>query len=153
MSYSEIVSKIKINCVVVLDSDRAGDLYMEKLYPRWIEPIVYTIEGKYPYDKDLRQKCEYEFANNPNLTVFAFGSRSATMKTLSQKKLNMFSFFRKDLMYFNWQKPILDFDVDKIIHLMTAFYMPEDLDRITNYENQILAYDSNSVKWYHHLLF
>ena len=38
-----IIENLEIKNVVILDSDSAGDLYMEKLFPYWVDVVVITL--------------------------------------------------------------------------------------------------------------
>lgn len=147
-----LVETVRIQHVIILDSNEAGDLYMERLYPLWIDPIVFTLEGKYPLNANLRDRVVSALANNKNINCILFGSKSEKYKTASDKKLCMGSFLMQDLTMYFWQSPRFDFNDEKIVDLMYLFCNDRDTDRLSNYSKIFDAYNKSSLKWFHALI-
>lgn len=146
------VDAVRIESVIILDTDSAGDLYMEKLFPLWVDPIVFTIEGKYPLSLELRQRVLHELEHNPTVRCVLFGAQSEKCKTASDRKLPMAPFFVKDLTSYFWQKPMFEFDEQRIVELMKEFCEKVDTERLGSYKS-ILDYNKkSSIKWYHQLI-
>jgi hypothetical protein len=146
------IDAIRIESVVLLDTDKAGSLYMERLFPLWVDPIVFTIEGKYPLNNELRDRTITELSQNKNIRCILFGAQSEKYKTATDRKLSMAPFFIQDLTSYFWQKPMFEFYDQRIIELMKEFCEKVDIDRIGSYES-ILNYNKRStVKWYHSLI-
>lgn len=162
MLSDEDINNIDIRYVVLLDSDEAGDLYMERMFPLWTDVIVVTLDGKYPENPVLKERILRELQTNRELYCFAFGANAVTqLNVVSPKVLHLVDFFFADLVKFPWQKPKLDLNEDRIIVIMHAFAnkIANTADRLNNY-NAVLSYFENakepyqvaSCKWYHMLV-
>lgn len=143
---------IRIESVIILDSDNAGDIYMERLYPLWIEPVVFTIQGKYPIEKKLRERTIEELGTNKNLKIVAFGADSEKFVTASEKRLSLASLFIQDLTMYFWQEPVFEFNEQRIVKLIQEFCQSNDLNRLISYQNMFHSYKQSSIKWYHSLI-
>ena len=146
------ISNIEINNVVLLDTNAAADLYMEKLFPLWSSVIVVSLEGKYPLNQDLKNRVFENLSNNTNLSILIFGAQAEKFETASQKRMNMQSLFRLDLRRYPWEKPVFEFDEYKITELCRAFCDSPDKNRLQSYNSFIDAMIPESVKWYHDLV-
>jgi len=146
------IDAIRVESVIILDSDQAGDIYMEKLFPLWIDPIVFTIEGKYPLHNGLRQRVIRELEDNKNVRCILFGAQSEKYKTATDRKLAMAPFFVQDLTSYFWQKPMFEFYEQRIVELMKEFCEKVDTDRLDSYQPILDYYKKSSVKWYHSLI-
>ena len=151
-----IIENLEIKNVVILDSDKAGDLYMEKLFPYWIDVIVVTLEGKYPLNLTLRHKILKELENNENLICFCFGANSDRYPLKTKKKLSLISFLYKDLTFNKWDRGIFDFNEERIVQLMMGFSGDSmsrlKIERIDKYNSLLKIAQPDSVRWYHHLI-
>lgn len=153
---NDIIEHVEIKNVVILDSDSAGDMYMQKLFPYWVDVTVFTIEGKYPINPLLRQRVINELETNENLFCFTFGSAADKYKCKTQKKLRMAPIFFKDLTFNKWSQSVLQLNEEKIIALMMAFVGDTmsrlKAERIEKYNTLIKTAEPDSVKWYHSLI-
>ena len=151
-----IIENLEIKNVVILDSDKAGDLYMEKLFPYWIDVIVVTLEGKYPLNLTLRHKILKELENNENLICFCFGANSDRYPLKTKKKLSLAAFLYKDLTLNKWDQGIFDFNEERIVQLMMGFSGDSmsrlKIERIDKYNSLLKLAQPDSVRWYHHLI-
>ena len=151
-----IIENLEIKNVVILDSDKAGDLYMEKLFPYWIDVTVITLEGKYPLNLTLRHKILKELENNENLICFCFGANSDRYPLKTKKKLSLISFLYKDLTFNKWDRGIFDFNEERIVQLMMGFSGDSmsrlRIERIDKYNSLLKLAQPDSVRWYHHLI-
>lgn len=151
-----IIENLEIKNVVILDSDKAGDLYMEKLFPYWVDVTVITLEGKYPLNVTLRDKVLKELENNENLICFCFGANSDRYPLKTKKKLRLAPFFYKDLTFNKWSQSAFDFNEARIVGLMMGFSGDAmsrlKIERIDKYNSLLKIAESESVKWYHHLI-
>ena len=151
-----IIENLEIKNVVILDSDKAGDLYMEKLFPYWIDVTVITLEGKYPLNLTLRNKILKELENNENLICFCFGANSDRHPLKTKKKLSLISFLYKDLTFNKWDRGIFDFNEERIVQLMMGFSGDSmsrlKIERIDKYNSLLKIAQPDSVRWYHHLI-
>jgi hypothetical protein len=151
-----IIENLEIKNVVILDSDKAGDLYMEKLFPYWVDVTVITLEGKYPVNLTLRNRVLTELENNENLFCFCFGSKADKYPLKTKKKLRLAPFFYKDLTFNKWTQGIFNFNEEKIIGLMMAFVGDTmsrlKIERIDQYNGLLKIAQPDSIKWYHHLI-
>lgn len=151
-----IIENLEIKNVVILDSDKAGDLYMEKLFPYWIDVTVITLEGKYPLNLTLRNKILKELENNENLICFCFGANSDRYPLKTKKKLSLISFLYKDLTFNKWDRGIFDFNEERIVQLMMGFSGDSmsrlKIERIDKYNSLLKIAQPDSVRWYHHLI-
>jgi hypothetical protein len=151
-----IIENLEIKNVVILDSDKAGDLYMEKLFPYWIDVTVITLEGKYPLNLTLRNKILKELENNENLICFCFGANSDRYSLKTKKKLSLISFLYKDLTFNKWDRGIFDFNEERIVQLMMGFSGDSmsrlKIERIDKYNSLLKIAQPDSVRWYHHLI-
>lgn len=152
----EILEHLEIKNVVILDSDEAGDLYMERLFPYWIDVTVITLQGKYPLNRRLRERVLHELENNENLFCFCFGSGADKYPLKTKKKLRLAPFFFKDLTFDKWTDSIFNFNEEKIVGLMMAFVGDTmsrlKIERIEKYNSLLKVAEPSSVKWYHHLI-
>jgi hypothetical protein len=150
------IYNIEISNVIILDTDESGDLYMEKLFPLWVDVIVVTLEGKYPINPILKTRVFKEIENNPNIFCILFGAESEKLKIKTQKKLNMAHFLCKDLIYFDVNVPEFNFTDEMIVSLIMAFTgnsLPRiKIDRVQKYNNLLDYALARSVKWFHHLI-
>ena len=162
MLSDEDINNIDIRYVALLDSDEAGDLYMEKLFPLWTDVIVVTLDGKYPENPALRERILRELQTNNELFCFTFGANAVTqLNVVSPKVLHLVDFFFADLINFPWQKPRLELNEDRIIVIMQAFSnkIANSTGRLNNY-NAVISYFENATepcqiesrKWYHMLV-
>jgi hypothetical protein len=151
-----IIENLEIKNVVILDSDKAGDLYMEKLFPYWVDVTVITLEGKYPLNLTLRNKVLKDLENNENLICFCFGSNADRYPLKTKKKLRLASFLYKDLTFNKWSQSIFDFNEERIVGLMMGFSGDTmsrlKIERIDKYNSLLKIAQPDSVKWYHHLI-
>ena len=151
-----IIENLEIKNVVILDSDSAGDLYMEKLFPYWVDVTVITLEGKYPLDAKLRNRVLKELETNESLFCFCFGSSADKYPLKTKKKLRLAPFFYKDLAFNKWTQGIFNFNEDKIVGLMMAFVGDTmsrlKIERIDKYNSLLDIAEPSSVKWYHQLI-
>jgi hypothetical protein len=151
-----IIENLEIKNVVILDSDSAGDLYMEKLFPYWVDVIIITLEGKYPLDPSLKSRVLKELENNEDLFCFCFGSNADKYLTKTKKKLRLAPFFYKDLTFNKWTQGIFNFNEEKIVGLMMAFVGDTmsrlKIERIDKYNSLLDIAQPDSVKWYHRLI-
>ena len=125
---------------------------MEKLFPLWIDPIVFTIEGKYPLHINLRQRVVHELENNKNIRCILFGANAEKYKTATDSKLAMAPFFIQDLTMYFWQTPMFEFYEQRLIELMKEFCEKVDANRLQSYQHVIDYYKKSSIKWYHGLI-
>jgi hypothetical protein len=147
------IDNIDIRQVVVLDTDVAGDIYMERIFPLWVDAIVVTLEGKYPVNAALRTRVLNEIDTNPNIFLILYGAESEKITSASVSRLTMSSFLNQDLRRYPWQLPIWSFDENKIISLCKAFCDAGiDRDRLQSYNHYIDVMMPASVCWYHNLL-
>jgi hypothetical protein len=150
------ISNIDVKHVVILDTDTAGDLYMEKMYPLWCDVIVVTLEGKYPLDARLRKRVLDELATNKNIYCMFYGARGTQeLDILSDRRLFVSNFLVRDLQIFKWQKQAtFELDEFRIIELCMVFCNTMyDTSRIQTYNFTIdQLQDNSSVKWYHQLI-
>lgn len=146
------IDNIDIKNVVILDTDQAGDVYMEKLFPLWVDAVVMTLEGKYPLDSSLKARVLDKMQNDKNLKVILYGANAVKTETLSQHRINMFNLFNLDLRRYPWQQPVINFDEFKIIELCRAFCDIGDIERLQNYNSYLDVMMPESVNWYHNLL-
>jgi hypothetical protein len=150
------IYNIGISNVIILDTDESGDLYMEKLFPLWVDVIVVTLEGKYPINPILKARVFKEIENNPDIFCILFGAESEKLKIKTQKKLNMAQFLCKDLIYFNVNVPEFNFTDEMIVSLIMAFTGNSlsriKIDRVQKYNNLLDYALARSVKWYHYLI-
>lgn len=147
------IDNIDVNHVIILDSDKAGDIYMENLYPIWVDCIVYTIEGKYPINQLLRQKVEVELQNSKKIKCILFGALAEKMPIASEIKLNMAPFLLKDCRRFFWHKPNFEFNNERICELIKAFCLWQDVERIQGYQYILQTFEPDSVQWFHEMLY
>lgn len=156
------IDNLHVDYVVLLDSDSAGDLYMQHLYPMWTQVIVVTLDGKYPLDARLRARVLSELASNENIFCMIFGAKILnTIPVATKRKLHMVDFLFTDLVHFPWQKPRLELNEDRLITIMQAF-----CEQIAQHDSRLQSYNavldhyanaqndhqSNSLKWYHALV-
>ncbi len=146
------INNIEIRNIVLIDKDSSADLYMQELFPLWVDVVVVSLEGKYPLNADLRSTVLELLKTNPNLNIFIYGANAEKFVTASQKRLSMYSILGLDLRRYPWQKPVFDFDEFKIVELCKAFAMSQDLSRLQNYNMYINVMMPDSIKWYHELL-
>lgn len=150
------INNIDVRHVVILDTDQAGDLYMERLFPMWCDVIVFTVEGKYPLDSRLRNRVLDELATNKNIYCMFYGSRGTQeLNILSDRRLFLSNFLVRDLQMFKWQKRgTFEFDEARIMELCMVFCNTMyDTSRIQTYNFVIDQLgDNSSVKWYHQLI-
>jgi hypothetical protein len=147
------INNIDIKNVVVLDTDAAGDLYMEKIFPYWVDVVVLTLEGKYPLNQLLRTRILQEVESNSNIYLLLYGAQSEKMKSASPKRLLMSAFLNQDLRRYPWQRPAWDFNEDRIINLCRGFCgIGRDHDRLQSYNHYIDVMMPASVNWYHNLI-
>lgn len=156
MITQEDIDNIDIRHVVILDSDLAGDLYMEKMYPLWCDVVVVTMEGKYPENPMLRERVLAELATNKNIYCMFYGAKAPhKMNIASERRLHVSNFLIRDLLTFTWQtKRIFEFNENRIIELCMVFCNTMfDLERIQSF-NPIVEkkQENDSVKWYHQLI-
>jgi hypothetical protein len=151
-----IIENLEIKNVVILDSDSAGDLYMEKLFPYWVDVVVITLEGKYPLDLTLRHRILTELENNENLVCFCFGANSDKYPLKTKKKLRLAPFLYKDLIFNKWSQSVFDFNEERIVGLMMAFSGDSmsrlKIERIDKYNSLLKIAQQDSIRWYHHLI-
>ena len=157
MMTQEEINNIDIRNVVILDSDIAGDTYVEKMYPLWVDVIVLTVDGKYPQNQALRERVLAELATNKNIYCIFYGARGAReLNIVSEKRLNIAEFLIRDLRIYEWQhKSIFEFDDRRIIELCMVFCNTMfDSSRLQTYNSIIdqLSENNTSVKWYHQLI-
>lgn len=156
MIKDEMVDAIEVKNVVILDLDSSGDLYMEKLFPYWIDVIVFTLEGKYPVNAKLRQKIINELENNENIVCYTFGAGADKYPMKTKKILRLAPFFYADFKMDKWTKSIFEFDEAKITILMKAFVGDTMSrlrpDRIQKYNPLIENVPQDTVKWFHSLI-
>lgn len=146
------IENIPIENVALLDTDAAGDLYMEKLFPLWTDVVVFTLEGKYPVDSNLRARTLEKIKNDQNLNLFIYGAKSEKFETASQRRLDMHGLFSLDLRRYPWQQPVLELDEYKIIEICRVSRGKKDLERLQSYNLYIEVMMPDSVKWYHDLV-
>jgi hypothetical protein len=147
------IDNIDIQRIVVLDTDAAGDLYMERVFPLWVDVIVVTLEGKYPVNTLLRDRVLTEIQSNPNIYLLLYGAESEKMPSASLSRLLMSAFLNQDLRRYPWQTPIWNFDENKIISLSKAFCnIGRDSARLQSYNHYIDVMMPSSVGWYHDLI-
>lgn len=152
------IDNLGISNVVVLDTDNAADIYMEKLFPQWCDVYVYTLEGGYPRDAYLRARLEHELQHNDQLVVFLYGARSeTTFATASQRRLHMSQLLRKDLrsggLSTRSSRAIFGFDAVRIAELCQGFSSGFSNQRNTSYNNIMDDLSiKTSVRWYHDLI-
>lgn len=157
MITQEDINNIDIRNVVILDSNAAGDMYMEKMYPLWCDVTVLTVEGKYPENPMLRERVLAELATNKNIYCIFYGARGQReLNILTEKRLIVADFLIRDLRIYEWQtKSIFEFDDRKIIELCMVFCNTMfDSSRMQTYNSVIdqLSEGNTSVKWYHQLI-
>lgn len=147
------IDNIDIRYVVILDSDEAGDLYMEKMYPLWCDVVVLTVDGKYPTNPMLKQRVLTELETNENIYCLIWGAKDTQLKIATKKRLFLADFLIRDLAL-NWEgHSIFDFDEFKIIDLcMTFCNVLFDRSRIQNFNVEIDKIDPRIVKWFHQLM-
>lgn len=150
------IENIDIKNVVILDTDKSGDIYMENLFPLWTNVIVVTLEGKYPKNDHLKKIVFDRIENDPSINCIQFGSNSEKYPVKSEKRLRMSHFLLKDLTYLSYQKPEFNFDHGMIISLMMSFTGDSisrlSKERLQTYDSIINRADSTSIKWFHDLL-
>jgi len=156
------INNIDLNYVVLLDSDSAGDLYMEKMYPRWTDVIVVTLDGKYPENPILRERVLRELQTNEKIYCITFGAKAIyEFKVISQKVLHMVDFLFADLVTNTWQKPKLELNEERLIVIMQSFCnkFAAGQDRLQSYnsilksyKNSTFSHQKNSLRWYHGLV-
>lgn len=146
------INNIDINNVIILDTDQAGDIYMEQLYPIWVDCVVFTLEGKYPLNPLLRQKVIDELATNKNVRCILFGAEAEKYPTATEVKLPMAPFFLKDLVRYFWHRPNFEFDQERICEFIKAFCIRRDVERMQRYSYTLNTFEPSSIKWYHQLL-
>ena len=151
-----IIENLEIKNVVILDTDSSGDLYMEKLFPYWVDVTVITLEGKYPVNSTLRNRVLAELENNENLVCFCFGANSDRYPLKTKKKLHLAAFLYKDLTFNKWSQSHFDFNEERIVVLMMAFSGDTmsrlKIERIDKYNSLLKVAQPESVRWYHHLI-
>lgn len=151
-----IVEHLEIKNVVILDSDKAGDIYMEKLFPYWIDVTIITLEGKYPLNVKLREKVLKELEHNENLICFCFGAKADRYPLKTKTKLRLSLFLYKDLTFNKWSEAIFNFNEERIVGLMMGFSGDSmarlKIERIDKYNSLLKIAQPDSVKWYHHLI-
>lgn len=156
MTTQEDINNIDIKHVVFLDSDAAGDLYMEKMYPLWCDVIVVTLEGKYPQNPMLRERVLAELATNKNIYCMFYGAKAPNeLNIASERRLFVSNYLIRDLQVYAWQKKgVFEFDESRIIELCMVFCNTMfDMGRMQSYNSVIDQLSENSsVKWYHHLI-
>jgi|APGre2960657423_1045063.scaffolds.fasta_scaffold25411_2 hypothetical protein len=156
MTTQEDINNIDVRHVVFLDTDIAGDLYMEKMYPLWCDVVVVTLEGKYPENPVLRERVLAELSTNKNIYCMFFGARAQNQLNIaSERRLFVSNYLIRDLQVFGWQKKgIFELDESRIMELCMVFCNTMfDHGRLQSYNSVIDQLENNdSVKWYHHLI-
>jgi hypothetical protein len=147
------INNIDIRHVVVLDTDTSGDIYMEKMFPQWVDVVVITLEGKYPLNQLLRTRVLQEIESNPTIYLLLYGAQSEKMASASPRRMLMSSFLNQDLRRYPWQRPTWNFDEDKILNLCRGFcQVGRDPARLQSYNHYIDVMMPSSVSWYHTLI-
>lgn len=152
MITNDVIDYVRFDSVIILDTDYAGDIYMERLFPLYVEPVVYTLEGKYPIHPLLRKKIESQLSTNSELKCILFGANAEKLKTATSKKLAMAPLLMHDLTMYFWQKPVFDFYEQSIIEIIKSFCFKIDLDRLVAYDKSFDFYKQSTIKWYHDLI-
>jgi hypothetical protein len=152
----EEIKNIDIGNIVILDTDAAGDMFMETLFPLWTNVVIVTLGGKYPINEFLKKRVFEELANNSNINCIQFGADSEKLSVKTEKKLKMSYFLIKDLTFLSYQNPEFSFDAEMIVSLMMSFTGDSisrlNKDRLNSYDYIISNARPESVKWYHELI-
>lgn len=148
------IDNIEIRHVVVLDTDAAGDLYMEKMYPIWCDVIVVTVEGKYPQNPMLRKRVIEELATNKNIYCMLYGVKAnKELSIASEKQLFLADFFIRDLQLGMNGHGIFDLDEFRIIEFCMAFCnIMYDRSRVQDFNSTMDNFDPRLIKEFHQLI-
>jgi len=150
------IYNIEIRNVVLLDTDLAGDLYMERLFPLWTDVVVVTLEGKYPVNSNLKNRVLQELKDNADLFCMTFGASSDRYLLKTQKRFKMAYFLMRDLK--NYDHHFLEFNFDEELLVSIMMSLTEspiaagNLIRISEYNYMIDTALPESVNWCHSLI-
>lgn len=156
MLKTEDIQNIEIRNIILLDKDRAGDLYMEKVFPLWTDVIVVTLEGKYPVNADLRNRVMQELKDNPNLFCMTFGANSDSYPLKTQKRFKMAYFLLRDIRNYDHHFSEFNFDEELLVSIMMSLtespVMAGNLIRVNQYDHLLNSVIPESVNWIHSLI-
>lgn len=145
---------LDINVIVLFNRKKNADVFFERIYPLWADPIVVTEDGYYPTNPVLKSKVFDELKTNVNLPIIVFDMSSyAKMNVLSKNVLNVGELIKTDTYRFTKVKPFnwTDFGLATLFANFASF---DKLFIRPNNEGDLWIKNINpeSLDWYHDLV-
>lgn len=148
-----LIENIEIKHVVILDTDKAGDAYIERVFPYWVDVVVITLEGKYPLNPNLRKRVLDRLETDEDIFCFCFGLRAEKFPTKSHQRMKLAPILFLDLQYNTSVPTNPAFNEEKITNLMMAFSGATQY-RLRKEDMEKYDFDTSvdiSKQWYHYL--
>ena len=147
-------SSVDITAIVIFAKKENADIFFERLYPLWSDPIVVSEDGFYPEDSSLKEKILSELKTNSNLPIIVFNMASyVRMDILSKNILNAEELMKKDsyrftkIKPFNWSDTGIASLLSHFASLNSSLLRPSSDDEIW-----FKKVNPESLDWYHKLI-
>jgi hypothetical protein len=147
------VDSLDINAVVILETKEKADIFFEKIYPLWADPIVITGDGSYPKDENVKFAVLKKLQTSENLPVIVFHIPTfKSMNVLSKNLLLMTDLIREDTFRFYEKKPFNWTDTSLAAFMNFWTMQNSKLTRVDNLDSSWKEYrNPDSLDWYHDL--
>ena len=145
---------LDISVVTLFEKKEQADVFFEKIYPLWTDPIVVTEDGYYPVNPVLKEKVLTELKTNDKLPIILFSIISyIKMNVISKNILNVETLIKEDTYRFYNVKPFNWTDLG-LVKLFSEFTKLKYYIERPNYlgDSWIEYVNPESLDWYHKLV-
>lgn len=147
------IDSIQVNCITVLKTAAAAELFLEKIYPVWTDTIVVSADGVYPKNPRMNSFIFDHLKTHSTVPVIVFGR--STIKKLdiaSQNILKMDSFLTADFYRFSPNEKTFNWDDTMMAGFLNIWVRQLANGRENNADTRPF-FDPKSIQWYHNILF
>lgn len=153
-SYKWKTESIDLDSLVVLRSEKSADLFFEKIYPHWPEPIVVSADGAFPKDQQLKDFSIEQLKTNKDLRVILFGGDlKNTLNIISDKILYIDYFLVNDLYRFVPSESAFNWTERGIARFCYNWILMNNVDDRKSFLDQRSTFNPESSKWYVNMLY